>query len=141
MIDSQRRPWTFLTSHARVLILISQNPDIRVPDLAEMAGITDRSAQRIIVELEDDGYPTREKIGRRNRYMLSTDATLRHPLEQSVEIRFMLDVFRVDADHKSSTVRELGPFCIVPTLVTEERRDARFGRTARTGTDTRSDAS
>jgi DNA-binding Lrp family transcriptional regulator len=103
MSDSQRRPWTFLTSHARVLILISQNPNIRVRDVAEMAGITERSAQRIIVELEDDGYLTHEKIGRRNRYMLSPDATLRHPLEQAVEIRFLLDVFRVDGDHGSTT--------------------------------------
>jgi len=89
-----------------------------------MAGITERSAQRIIVELEDDGYLTHEKIGRRNRYMLSTDgylthekigrrnrymlstdATLRHPLEQAVEIRFLLDVFRVDGDHGSTAER------------------------------------
>ena len=105
MSDPQRRPWTFLTSHARVLILISQNPDIRVRDVAEMAGITERSAQRIIVELEDDGYLTHEKIGRRNRYMLSTDATLRHPLEQAVEIRLLLDVFRVNGDHGSTTER------------------------------------
>ena len=105
MSDPQRRPWTFLTSHARVLILISQNPNIRVRDVAEMTGITERSAQRIIVELEDGGYLTHEKIGRRNRYMLSTDATLRHPLEQAVEIRFLLDVFRVDDDHGSVTER------------------------------------
>lgn len=101
MSDSQRRPWTFLTSHARVLILISQNPDIRVRDVAELAGITERSAQRIIVELEDDGYLTHEKVGRRNRYKLSTDTTLRHPLEQAVELRFFLDVFRVEGDRDS----------------------------------------
>jgi DNA-binding MarR family transcriptional regulator len=105
MSDPQRRPWTFLTSHARVLILISQNPDIRVRDVAEMAGITERSAQRIIVELEDDGYLAHEKIGRRNRYMLSTGATLRHPLEQAVEIRSLLDVFKEDDDHGSGSDR------------------------------------
>lgn len=94
MTDSDRRPWTFLTSHARVLILISQNPDSRVRDLATMAGITERSTQRIIAELEGDGYLAHEKIGRRNRYKLSTSATLRHPREQAVEIGLLLDVFR-----------------------------------------------
>ena len=103
MGDSRSKPWTFLTSHARVLILISQNPNIRVRDVAGMAGITERSAQRIIVELEDDGYLTHEKIGRRNRYKLSTDATLRHPLEQAVEVRFLLDVFRVEGDRDPVT--------------------------------------
>lgn len=94
MSDSQRRPWTFLTSHARVLILVSQNPDIRVRDAAEMAGITERSAQRIIGELKEAGYLTHEKVGRRNRYMLGTDMTLRHPLEQEIEITLLLDIFR-----------------------------------------------
>ncbi len=101
MTDNERRPWTFLTSHARVLILISQNPDIRVRDLAEIAGITERSTQRIIVELEDGGYLTHEKVGRRNRYKLSTTATLRHPREQAVEIGLLLDVFKTDDDTPS----------------------------------------
>ncbi|MEA3511012.1 MAG: helix-turn-helix domain-containing protein [Actinomycetota bacterium] len=94
MTDNDRRPWTFLTSHARVLILISQNPDSRVRELAEVAGITERSTQRIIAELEDGGYLTHEKVGRRNHYVLSTSATLRHPREQAVEIGLLLDVFR-----------------------------------------------
>ena len=92
--ETERRPWTFLTSHARVLILISQSPDIRVRDLAEMAGITERSTQRIIVELEEDGYLTHEKIGRRNHYTLSPDATLRHPREQTIDVRVLIDLFR-----------------------------------------------
>ena len=32
MTDSERRPWTFLTNHARVLLVISRNPDIRARD-------------------------------------------------------------------------------------------------------------
>ncbi len=103
MTDNDRRTWTFLTSHARVLILISQNPDSRVRDLAEMAGITERSTQRIIVELEEDGYLAHEKVGRRNHYKLSTTATLRHPREQAVEIGLLLDVFRNEGDDTSHT--------------------------------------
>jgi MarR-like DNA-binding transcriptional regulator SgrR of sgrS sRNA len=109
MSDSQQRPWTFLTSHARVLILISQNPSIRVRDVAEMAGITERSAQRIIVELEDDGYLTHQKLGRRNRYTLSTDSTLRHPLEQAVEVCSLLDVFKETTEVFGTDPSDLSP--------------------------------
>jgi DNA-binding Lrp family transcriptional regulator len=102
MTDSDRRPWTFLTSHARVLILISQNPDSRVRDLADMARITERSTQRIIAELEEDGYLTHEKVGRRNHYKFSTTATLRHPHERTVEISLLLDLFRKPGNDTSS---------------------------------------
>jgi DNA-binding MarR family transcriptional regulator len=55
-VDEQtRRTWTFLTSHARVLALIAQNPDIRTRDLATMAEITERSALRIVSDLEEAG--------------------------------------------------------------------------------------
>ena len=98
MTDYERRPWTFLTSHARILILISQSPDIRVRDLAEMAGITERSTQRIISELEEDGYLTHEKVGRRNHYALTAAATLRHPREQAVDVRLLINLFGNSGD-------------------------------------------
>ncbi len=94
MTDTERRPWTFLTNHARVLILISKNPDIRVRDVAAMADITERSTQRIVAELEQGGYLTHEKVGRRNRYKVSTTAPLRHPHEQNVEIGDLLEMFQ-----------------------------------------------
>ncbi len=37
----QHRSWTFLTSHARVLLIISRNPEIRVRDIAALADITE----------------------------------------------------------------------------------------------------
>ena len=91
--DVQHRAWTFLTSHARVLLIISQNPEIRVRDIAALAGITERSAQRIVVDLETAGYLGHERIGRRNHYRVSRDAPLRHPHEQGVEIGALLELF------------------------------------------------
>lgn len=99
MTDDERRPWTFLTSHARVLVLISQNPDIRVREVAVMAGITERSTQRIVAELEEAGYLSHERIGRRNHYKVSAAATLRHPHEQDVEIGLLLDLFSKVGDN------------------------------------------
>jgi len=100
--DHERRPWTFLTSHARVLVLISQNPDIRVREVAVMAGITERSTQRIVAELEEAGYLSHQKVGRRNHYQVSAAATLRHPLEQDVEIGLLLDLFSKVRDSTSA---------------------------------------
>ena len=100
MNDSVRRPWTFLTNHARVLILISQNPSIRGRDVAGIIGITERSAQRIIAELEEADYLTHERIGRRNHYTVSATSPLRHPHEEDVEVGLLLDLFGARASEQ-----------------------------------------
>jgi DNA-binding MarR family transcriptional regulator len=79
--DATRSTWTFLTNHAHVLVCIAEDPDIRGRDIALHVGITERAAQAIIAELESEGYLTRHRRGRRNRYELHTTAPLRHPLE------------------------------------------------------------
>ena len=91
--EYEHRPWTFLTSHARVLIVISQNPNIRARDIAAVTSLTERSTQRIVADLEADGYLSHERIGRRNHYSISTNAMLRHPHEQGVEIGLLLSFF------------------------------------------------
>lgn len=91
--DVPHRAWTFLTSHARVLLIISQNPDTRLRDIAALAGITERSTQRIVADLKTAGYLSHERIGRRNHYRVSRDAPLRHPHEQGVEIGALLELF------------------------------------------------
>ena len=73
--------WTFLTNHAHVLIAISRNPEARQRDIAYAVGITVGAVQRIISELERDGYLTHERVGRRNVYRVIETGRLRHPLE------------------------------------------------------------
>lgn len=107
MSDDERRPWTFLTNHARVIIVISQKPSIRVRDIATVTGITERSTQRIVADLEAAGYLSHERIGRRNHYRIRTSETLRHPHEQGVEIGLLLDLFSNDAGDTSPG--EVGP--------------------------------
>jgi DNA-binding MarR family transcriptional regulator len=93
MTESDGGSWTFLTNHARVLIVIFENPEIRLRDIAEMIGITERYAQRIVAELEATGYLTHDRVGRRNRYRVSPTVGLRHPREQDVQIGRLLDLF------------------------------------------------
>jgi DNA-binding IclR family transcriptional regulator len=71
--------WTFLTNHARVLLCISQDPGIRLRDIADTVGITERSAFAIVLDLAQAGYVVKEKDGRRNRYRIQADLPLPEP--------------------------------------------------------------
>lgn len=82
--------WTFLTNHAHVLLSVAKDPAARVRDLAVTVGITERAVQRILTELEEAGYLTRERDGRRNTYEVSGDLPLRHPVEQHRKVSELL---------------------------------------------------
>lgn len=73
--------FTFLSNHSHVLLLLAAEPDLRLRDLAERVGITERAVQKIVADLEQAGVLTREKDGRRNHYLVHRDQPLRHPVE------------------------------------------------------------
>lgn len=73
--------WTFLTNHAHVLILLSRDPTMVLRQVALQIGITERAVQRIIADLEEDGFIQREKVGRNNHYRILDHQPLRHPIE------------------------------------------------------------
>ena len=83
MTDEDRSTWTFLTNHAHVLLCLVGNPELRLRDLAERVGITERATQRIVAELADGGYLDRTRVGRRNVYTVHLGLPLRHPLERA----------------------------------------------------------
>ena len=93
-IAGDHKPWTFLTNHTRVLVVISENPTIRLRDIAEAIGITERAIQRIVADLEDAGYLSHTKAGRRNVYEIESGTNFRHELEQNNQLRSLLDVLR-----------------------------------------------
>ena len=92
MMTMAPRGWTFLTNHSHVLLCIAENPDVRMREVAVRVGITERAAQRIVAELEEAGYVSHEKVGRRNHYEVHTSLPLRHPLEDHLEIGALLRV-------------------------------------------------
>jgi hypothetical protein len=73
------RLWRFVTNHAHVLACIAADPGARLRDIAATVGITERTAGQIVSELEQAGYLTKTRIGRRNRYELHGELHLRHP--------------------------------------------------------------
>jgi len=70
--------WTLLTGHGHVLVEIARNPDARIRDISVVAGITERTAQAIVADLEAAGYLTRTRTGRRVRYTVNRDSPFRY---------------------------------------------------------------
>lgn len=85
--------WTFLSNHAHVLLMIARDPEIRLCDVAEGVGITERAVQRIIADLEAGHYLQRERWGRRNRYHVESDLPLPHPVVAHRSLRALLALF------------------------------------------------
>ncbi len=82
--------WTFLTNHAHVLVCLAADPDLRLREVAERVGITERAVQLIVGDLENAGILTRTREGRRNHYALRLDVPLRHPVEAHVAVADLL---------------------------------------------------
>jgi DNA-binding IclR family transcriptional regulator len=87
--------YQFLTNHAQVLLCVAHDPGIRLRDIAETVGITERSAHRILSELVDDGYVARERVGRRNVYKVEPELPLIHALNQETQQRRIGDLLEV----------------------------------------------
>jgi DNA-binding MarR family transcriptional regulator len=84
------KTWTFLTNHAQVLLCLAETPDIRLRDVAERVGITERATQRILAELIGGGYVKTERVGRRNRYTVDRQHAMRHSAQHGHEIGALL---------------------------------------------------
>jgi IclR helix-turn-helix domain len=89
--------WSFLTNHARALLLIAHDPGARLRDLAAGLHVTERTAYGLVVDLTDAGYVVKEKAGRRNRYHIQEHLPLRESTSRERTIGEMLDLL-VDAN-------------------------------------------
>ena len=83
--------WKFLTNHGLALLCIAEDPGVRLRDIAERVGITERAAHRIVSALVDSGYVTRARTGRRNSYEVKGDLSV-PALERAVQLRDLLHV-------------------------------------------------
>ncbi|KPI00423.1 hypothetical protein OK074_5856 [Actinobacteria bacterium OK074] len=89
-VSETRTGWTFLTSHARVLAAIAEDREIRIRDIAARCRLTERAVQKIISDLERDGYLTHVRRGRVNVYRIEPGTILRHPAEAGLTVEDLL---------------------------------------------------
>jgi hypothetical protein len=92
MAENTTPSWTFLTNHAQVLVCIARDPGIRLRDIGERVGITERAAHRIVVELADAGYITRGRNGRRNHYTINPHFPLPEPIAREKNVGELLAI-------------------------------------------------
>jgi hypothetical protein len=90
--DERGSSWTLLTGHGHVLVEIARDPKARIRDIAAAAGITERTAQAIVADLEAAGYITRTRTGRRVRYTVNHDSLFRHPAQQGHRVGPFLEL-------------------------------------------------
>jgi predicted transcriptional regulator len=84
--------WTFLSNHGQVLLCIARDPDVRLREIGDQVGITERAVHRIVKELADAGYLRLERNGRRNRYTITSHLGLPDPLARDRSIGDLLSV-------------------------------------------------
>jgi DNA-binding IclR family transcriptional regulator len=90
--DGSNGNWTLLTGHGHVLVEIARDPKARIRDISTAAGITERTAQAIVADLEAAGYITRTRIGRRTRYTVNPDSLFRHSAQEGHRVGPFLDL-------------------------------------------------
>jgi DNA-binding MarR family transcriptional regulator len=83
--------WTFVTSHAVLLLEVKRAPHSTVRELAGRAGLTERQTHRVLSDLVESGYLERTRIGRRNQYKVNEKAPMRHPAVRTQEIGDLLN--------------------------------------------------
>jgi hypothetical protein len=92
MDESTAPGWTFLTNHAQVVVCIAHDPGVRLRDIGERIGITERAAHRIVTELADAGYLTRRRDGRRSHYTINAHLPLPDPVARERNVGELLAI-------------------------------------------------
>jgi hypothetical protein len=85
-------PFRFLSNHGMVLLSIAADPHARMRDIADVVGITERAAQRIVADLVEADYVARKRNGRRNTYTVRRDLSIHLPAQRDIDLGSLLGV-------------------------------------------------
>ena len=96
-------PWSFLTNHAQVLLCAARDPQMRLREIGDAVGITERAVHRIVVELEAAGYLKRTRNGRRNRYEIARGLPLPDRLARHRKVDELLHILSEGVPAASET--------------------------------------
>jgi DNA-binding transcriptional regulator PaaX len=92
--------WSLVTNHGHVLACIAADPDTRLIDIAAAVGITERTAFDIVKDLEQAGYVTKTRVGRRNRYKVNGNRNVRTPRIAAMSVAQLLALVLQAADQQ-----------------------------------------
>ena len=92
MFKERTTRWSFLTNHARIVLCIAKDPGIRLREIGEAVGITERAAHRIVTELAASGYISRRRDGRRTHYTIESNLPLPDSLARGKRVGDLLTI-------------------------------------------------
>ena len=95
-----------MSNHALVLSCLDADPTVRLRDVAEVVGITERATQSILADLVRSGYVTRSRVGRRNHYVVHREAPMRHARHRTLSVGGLLD-YLATPDERGATLLPL----------------------------------
>jgi hypothetical protein len=100
--DQSSGAWTLLTGHGHVLVEIARNPRARIREISPVVGLTERTVQAIVADLEEAGYLTRTRTGRRTCYAVNHDSLFRHPAQEGHRVGPFLTLLAADGENAST---------------------------------------
>jgi DNA-binding MarR family transcriptional regulator len=116
--------WTLLTGHGHVLVEIARNPDARIRDISPVVGLTERSVQAIVADLEAEGYITRTRVGRRVTYTVNRDSLFRHSAQEGHRVGPFLDLLAGAETTAHQDSKHMEPRSWISGAATADRRTA-----------------
>ncbi len=97
-MNNKKNNWNVLSNHGLVLICLENYEDYPMRLISQIIGITERAVQRIVADLESEGYIEREKVGRKNRYRIHKNSPLRHAISGHCTVGEYLECFNADIE-------------------------------------------
>lgn len=96
--------WSFVTNHARVLLAIAADPELRLREIADAVGISERRVHGIVTDLTASGYLTKQREGRRNRYSIHTQRPFDRDLGEDRTVGDLVALLTTGAQVDGSSV-------------------------------------
>jgi len=97
--------WSFLTTHARAMLFLANQPEARLRDLASGLGVTERTAYGVVADLSEAGYVVKERDGRRNRYQIQRHLPLRDEIGRERSVGELLDLLSTTVSPRAARSR------------------------------------
>jgi len=96
----EMKEWTFITNHGLVLLFLSRNPQCTTREMASTINVTERTIHRVLIDLEKEGYITRQRAGKGNIYQINTEHGLKHELTRDLTVGDLLDLLAHKTEQK-----------------------------------------
>jgi len=101
--------WTFFSNHGHVFFCLARDGAARLRDVAADVGLTERAVQKIVKDLQQDGYVEVRKQGRCNRYRINRRKFLRHPLEAHCSVSKLVNLVIPGSRAAALAAADAGP--------------------------------